>query len=47
MYNFYNPEAKSNSTNTQVKTSNQILKNDKDFAQFARAVGKRFNDQIA
>jgi hypothetical protein len=25
--------------------SNQILKNDKDFAQFAKAVGKRFNDQ--
>lgn len=41
-----NLEAKSNSTNTQVKTSNQILKNDKDFAQYAKAVGKRFNDQI-
>jgi len=26
--------------------SNQILKNDKDFAQFAKKVGKKLNDVL-
>ena len=38
-------ETKAASNNTEVKSSNQILKNDKDFAQFAKAVGKRINEQ--
>jgi hypothetical protein len=36
-------EIKGQSTNDYIKNSNVILKNDKDFAQFAKAVGKRFN----
>jgi hypothetical protein len=40
-------EAKTSSSNNEVKSSNQILKNDKDFAQFAKAVGKRINEQAA
>jgi hypothetical protein len=38
-------ETKASSNNSEVKSSNQILKNDKDFAQFARSVGRRLNEQ--
>jgi hypothetical protein len=40
-------ETRADSSNAEIRTSNQILKNDKDFAQFARSVGRRLNERAA
>ena len=37
---------KVDSTNEQVAITTQIFKNDKDFAQFAKKVGKILNDVL-
>lgn len=47
MYSPHYAETKAASSNTEIRSSNQILKNDKDFAQFARSVGRRINDKAA